>query len=472
MNNGIIVGNSTNGGEKMKNKNVDMLSGSITKGLLSLSIPIMIMNVMQSLFGIVDMTVLGRFADDNAVGAVGACGMLITLCTGLLIGVASGANIIVAKRIGMGDKERVNKAAMTSLLIAVVGGLLLMAVGVIFGGKFLKMTNCPETLLPKAVTYFKLYFLGVPILLFYNFCASILRALGDTKRPMYYLMFGGIIKICFTFIFVSRLGMTVEGVAIATIISNTVVATLTFVTLLKAKNHITLNFKQIKFDIQELKEILLIGIPTGLQSSLYSLANVVITAVVNSFGEAATTGISIANQFDGILSLISCAPAYATMSYVAQNFGAGNIKRIKQTVVRSVLITVSFGASLGALSAMFSGQLSSMISQNPEVIAFSRQKMIIISSTYFLYGISETMGGVLKGLGKPIFPTVVTFAFMFLFRFFWIYVIFPMKPDSLTFLYVVWPIGWSMAIITLLTVYIPLIRKLQIGQNAIKQNLA
>ena len=444
----------------MKAKNVDMLSGSITKGLLSLSIPIMIMNVMQSLFNVIDMTVLRRFSNDNAVGAVGACGMLISLCTGLLIGVASGANIIVAKRIGTGDKQRAERATVTSILFSVVGGLFLMLIGVIFGETFLKMTNCPESLLLLSTLYFKLYFAGVPVILFYNFCCSILRATGDTKRPMYFLILGGILKIAFTFLFVICFGMSVDGVAYATIISNIIISILSLTALLKNKDIISLNFKKAKFDKQELKEILLIGIPTGLQSSLYSFANVVITSVVNSFGEAATTGISIANQFDGILSQISCAPAYATMSYVAQNLGAGNIKRVKRTVICSLLITVSFGASLGSLSAIFSGQLSSIISPNPEIIAYSQQKMVIISSTYFLSGINETMGGVLKGMGKPIFPAFVTFVFMFLLRFFWVYVIYPLNPN-LTFLYAVWPIGWTLAIISLFVVYIPTIRKLQ-----------
>ena len=360
----------------------------------------------------------------------------------------------------MGDKERANRAVMTSLLFSVAGGLFLMFVGVAFGEVFLKMTNCPKSLLSNAALYFRIYFLGVPVILFYNFCASILRAIGDTKRPMYFLILGGILKLVFTFFFIICFDMTVDGVAYSTIISNIIVSILSFVTLIKHNEVVKINFKEIKFDISELKNILFIGIPTGMQSSLYSLANVVITSVVNSFGEAATTGVSIANQFDVILSQISCAPAYATMSYVAQNLGAGNIKRVKQTVVRSIIITVSFGASLGALSAIFSGQLSSIISPNPEIIAYSRQKMIIISSTYFLSGINETMGGVLKGMGRPIFPAVVTFVFMFLLRFFWVYVIFPLCPN-LTFLYAVWPIGWTMAIISLFVLYIPSIKKLQ-----------
>ena len=188
-----------------------MLSGSITKGLLSMSIPIMIMNVMQSLFNIIDMTALRHFADDNAVGAVGACGMLISLCTGLLIGVATGANIIVAKKIGMGDKRQAEKAVMTSILTSIIVGLLLMFVGLAFAEIFLKMTNCPDGLLKNAVLYFRIYFLGVPVMLFYNFCASILRAAGDTKTPLLFLSIAGVINVILNVIFVVVFKMGVKG---------------------------------------------------------------------------------------------------------------------------------------------------------------------------------------------------------------------------------------------------------------------
>lgn len=450
-------------------KVVDMLSGSITKGLLSMAIPIMIMNVMQSLFNIIDMTALRYFADDRAVGAVGACGTLITLCTSLLIGISSGANVIVAKRIGADDKERADKAVMTSILLALTGGFILMIIGVTFAETFLKMTNCPASLLGQATLYFKIYFYGIPIMMLYNFCASILRAIGDTKRPMYFLIFGGIIKAVSTVIFVTVFDMNVEGVALATIVSNLIASALAFCTLLKSKDIIHINFKKIKFDISELKEILFIGIPAGLQSALYSLANVVITTAVNSFGADATTGISIANQFDGILYQISYAPSLATIPYVAQNIGAGNIKRVKQTVIRAVLITTAFGATFGSLSAIFSGQLSSIMSSSRAVIEFSRQKMIIISSTYFICGINEVLGGVLKGMGKPILPTVSTLIFMCLFRFVWVYAIFPHHPN-LTFLYLVWPIGWILSIITLLAAYFPAISKLQKQNSRLEEN--
>lgn len=443
----------------MKRKNVDMLSGSITKGLLALSLPIMIMNVMQSLFNIIDMTVLRVFSDDSAVGAVGASGTLITLCINLLIGISAGANVVVAKRIGSGDKDRVNKATMTAILTSIVGSIILLVIGAVFAETFLKMTNCPESLLPKATSYFRIYFYGIPLLMLYNFCAAILRATGDTKRPMYFLILGGIIKVVFTLLFVTAFNMDVEGVAIATNISSFVISMLAFYTITKS-DQLHIDFRKMRFYASELKEMLFIGIPAGIQSSLYALANVVITTAVNSFGADATTGISIANQFDGIMYQISYAPSLAVIPYVAQNIGAGNIKRVKKSVISGILITVAFGASFGFLSAIFSAQLSSIMSTTPAVIKYSQQKMIIISSTYFICGINEVMGGVLKGMGKPIIPTVATFIFMCVLRFVWVYGIFPFCPN-LTFLYLVWPIGWILSIITLLIAYFPAISKLQ-----------
>ena len=439
---------------------VDMLSGPITKGLLSMAIPIMIMNVMQSLFNITDMTVLRIFSDESAVGAVGACGTLITLCTSLLIGLSAGANVVIARHIGARDKERTNRAAMTALLIAVSGGFLLTVVGVTFSETFLRWMNCPDSLLQQATLYFEILFYSMPLQMLYNFCASILRAIGDTKRPMYFLILGGIIKACCTVLFVAVFGMSVEGVALATILSNMVASGLALMAILKSKESVHIDFKQVQFDCTELKNILFIGVPAGLQSAMYSFANVIIASVVNKFGADATTGIAIANQFDGILYQIVYAPSLATIPYIAQNIGAGNIVRVRKVVTRAVLITAAFGMSFGSLSAIFSRQLSSIMSSSPAVIEFSRQKMIIVSSTYFICGINEVLGGVLKGMKKPIYPAVSTLVFMCLLRFVWVYAIFPYHPN-LTFLYLVWPIGWILSIVTLLVIYFPSISKLQ-----------
>lgn len=227
----------------LKKGNVNMLSGSIFIGLISLTIPIMIMNVMQNMFNLIDMMILGKFANDAAVGAIGTCSVLISLCTGLFIGVSTGANVVVAKSIGIGNKEHTEKAIGTAVLFSIVGGGILLVIGVSFAEVFLRLINCPESLISEAALYFKLYFLGVPMLLLYNFCASILRAGGDTKRPLYYMLIGGVVKVTLNYICVAVFDMTVAGVGIATIVSNTVMCGFAFHALLKNKNETIFRWK-------------------------------------------------------------------------------------------------------------------------------------------------------------------------------------------------------------------------------------
>lgn len=444
-------------------REVNMLSGSIVKGLLTIALPIMVMNVVQSLFNIIDMTILKSYdaGGGSAVGAVGACGTLISLITGLLIGCSTGANVVIARYIGQGDEEHVEKAVGTSLLLSGVGGILLLVIGVSFAEIFLKWTNCPDKLLNEAVLYFRLYFAGVPILMIYNFCAAILRSAGDARRPMIFLTLGGIIKIILTYVFVAVLDMAVAGVAFATIISWTFSAVLGISALIRNKGILKLKANRIRFYKYEIEKVLKIGVPAGLQQALYSVANVIITATVNSFGPEATTGISIANNFDGILYQISVATSLAVMPYVSQNVGKGNIKRATQAVTRGIGITVGLGLTFGMLSAIFSAELSSIMSSDPVVIAYSQQKMIIISSTYFICGINEIMGAALRGMGRPTIATISTLIFMCAIRFVWVYLVFP-HFRNLTFLYLIWPIGWVLSIITLLFFYVPTVRKLKV----------
>ncbi len=444
----------------MKSKSVDVFEGSIFKGLLALTIPIMVMNVAQSLFNLLDMAVLRIFGFEQAVGAVGACGMLITLCTSLLIGIAAGANVVIARHMGAGNKARAEAAINTSIIFAFCAGLALMVIGTVFARDFLVMTNCPRALLDDAALYFRIYFYGLPIQMLYVFFASVLRALGDTKRPMYFLLIGGVCKLVLTVLLLQTAFGGVVSVALATVSANLVACVMAFISVVKNKNVEVLRIKKLRLDFSELKAILYNGIPAGIQSSLYAFANVIITTVVNSFGEAATTGVSIANQFDGILYQISLAPSLAIIPYVAHNMGAGNYDRLKKTMLCGIAITVAFGASLGSLSAIFSRELSYIVSSSPEVVAFSMQKMVIVSSTYFICGINEVLGGALKGMGRPVSPTVTSLVFLCLLRFAWVYFVFPLCPN-LTFLYLVWPIGWLLSGITLLAVFAFSISKVQ-----------
>ncbi len=449
-------------------KEVDMLKGSIMKGVLAIAIPIMIMNVLQSLFNIIDMTILKLYDTDGgySVGAVGAVGTLFSFITGLAVGIAAGANVVIAKYIGMGDKESVDKSVGTALVFSVLCGVVLLIIGVSFAEFFLGLVNCPTKFFDKAVLYFRLCFLGMPFFTFYNFAAAVLRSSGDTRRPMIYLTIGGVIKIALTFLLVGVFKMEIVGVSISTILAWVITSVLEGVVLVRDGGVVMVNFKKLKIYGKQLKEMLIIGVPTGLQQALYSVANLVIVGAVNTYGSDeitkanASTGVSIANNFDGILYQIATAPALAVMPYVSQNVGAKNMKRAKESIYKGIIITLLFGGLLGALSAIFSAQLSSIMTSNPEIIKFSQQKMMLVSSTYFICGINEILGAGLKGMGKPVVPMVATMIFLCGIRFPWVWFVYPLFPN-LTFLYTIWPIGWVLSIITVLCFLIPTTKKLQ-----------
>lgn len=442
----------------MKTKNIDMLSGSITKGLLALMMPIVIMNAVQNIFGIVDMMVLGNFVGDTAVGAVGACTMLINLCTSLLIGVAAGANIVIAKHMGEQKSTSTEKAVGTAMILAIVGSITLAVMGVLFAKPLLQLTKCPTALLDDAALYFRLYFLGVPFLMLYIFAAAILRAIGDTKRPMYFLLLASGTKMLLNMLFIRIFNMNVDGAGWATILSNGAACTLCIVAL--GRSMLGFRFRNMQFDAAEMRAILHLGIPTGLQNACYALANVAIATAVNGFGKDATTGISIANQIDGVLYYICCCPALAASPYIAQNVGARNVGRVKKALGRSIGITAILGGTLGILFAVFSRELSSLMTDSQAVIRFSSEKMIVACTTYFICGINEVLSGALRGLGKPVVPAIATLVFLCLLRFVWVYAIFPFC-QSIWFLYLVWPMGWTLSVGLLFLVYFPNISRLQ-----------
>ena len=445
----------------MAKREVNMLSGSIFRGLLTVTLPIMVMNVLQSLYNIIDMAMLKTGnAGGLSAGAVGVSGSLITTITGLLIGISAGNTVVIARAIGRGDRERVQRSIGTSILFAILGGAFLSVVGIAMAPLFMQMVNCPEALITSAVLYFRLYFLGVPLLMLYNFGAGILRAAGDTRRTMVYSMTGGAIKVFLTFLFVVLLKLDVLGVGLATILSWVYMCFMVLRAIVKNEGTVTLKKKHIRIYGSELREMLFIGVPTGAQQALYSVANVIIMAAVNTFGPLATTGISIANTFDGLIYQLVMAPTYAVMPYVSQNVGNKNMKRAMGAVARGMLITLAVGGVFGSLSAIFSTQLGSLMSNDPEVLEFARQKMVLISSMYFLCAINETLGVSLKGMGRPIVPMVCTMIFMCAIRFPWVYFVFPLVP-SLTFLYLVWPIGWVTSAITLCFFFFPTVRRLR-----------
>ena len=459
----------------LRRKDVNMLEGSIIKGLLAMALPIMLANVIQSMYNIIDMRVLKQFdpGDGLAIGAVSACSNLNSLITSLVIGISTGSNVIVARYIGRKDPESRDRAMHTALAFSIVAGIVLAGTGILGAPYFLTWTNCDPVLLPDAVLYFRMYFAGVPVLLLHNFLASFLRATGDSQRLMATSLTGGAVKVAATFLFVGGIRLGILGVSFATLVSWFVYLGLDLRVLLpKDRAGVRVRPREIRFHKKEMGEILRVGIPAGLQQALYSVANVIIVSTVNTFGKEATAGLGIANQYDNILYQICTAVTVSVMPYVSQNIGAGNVKRAKQAMLRGFCITLCLAGGLGTMSAIFSRQLAGFMSGDPLVIAHAREKMIIISSTYFICGIDRMIGQSLRAMGKPMAATISTMIWMCAFRFFWVYVVYPYLPQgNLTSLYLVWPIGWVLSIVTLLCIFFPTVKKLDkkvaLGKNAI-----
>ena len=444
-----------------KNNDVNMLSGSITKGLIAICAPVMIMNVIQSLFSLVDMAVLKAFDTDGmAVGAVGVCTSMITLITNLVVGIAAGANVVIARYIGQQHHRHVDRAVGTAITFSVVAGIALGVLGVVFAQPLLRIINCPQELFDGAVLYFRLYFAGVPILLLYNFASNAMRASGNSRVIMIISLVGAGVKLVATYVFTGFLRLGITGVALGTITSWCAYAGLSVLYLLRNHGTVRLYRQRLGFHKPELPYILRIGIPSGIQMGLFAVANVAITAAVNDFGPQASTGISIANTFDGILYYICTAASLAVMPYVSQNIGAGNVDRAAKSVRKSILLTLVIGVGFGALAVIFSRQMAGLMTDDPVVVDYACQKMVIISSTYFICGICDIFAAALRGMGKSVFPTVVALIFMCGLRFAWVYLVFPHFPN-MTFLYFVWPLSWVACIVSMLFVYFPTKKQLK-----------
>lgn len=453
----------------MRRNEVNMLSGSIVKALFTISLPIMIMNIINSLFNIIDMTILKSFSPEDSfvVGAVGICGTPTSLIINFAIGLSIGANAVIARYIGANDHERTEKAVGATVFFSLVCGFAMLVLGVLLSKDVLVLVGCADELLADATLYFRLYFLGIPLFILYTFLTAIFRSVGDTRRPMLYIITGGAAKIMLTYVFVGIFNMSIIGVALSTIISWLITAALLLITLIRSDFAVKLYLSRIRFYHKEILNIIKIGLPAALQNACYSIANVSVAAEANSFGAAATTGVSIANNYDSVLYNITYSPSLAVLPFMSQNIGAGNVKRAKKAVWRGILIATSLGLFFGSLSAIFSGQLSSIMSSNPDVIRFSQQKMILISPLYLLNGISQIFCEGLRVMKKPVVPTIYSFLFYFALRLVYIYLVFPMlrEYNNLSLLYLAWPISWISAIIFLLSFYLPTAKKFKLPEQ-------
>ncbi|MFR8549022.1 MAG: MATE family efflux transporter [Lachnospiraceae bacterium] len=426
----------------MQEQKIDMLHGPLAGKLLVFTLPIMLSGILQLLFNAADIIVVGRFAGSNALAAVGSNGALINLIVNVLVGLSVGAAVAVAFYYGAREMEQVKETIHTSIAISLLGGVICAAVGFFASGLLLEMMDTPENIIGLAKVYLKIYFLGFPAMSLYNFGSAILRSLGDTKRPLYYLIIGGIINVILNLILVIVFHLDVAGVAIATVVSQTISAALTVRHMMHMEPEIALEPAKIRISGPKLRRIMKVGIPAGIQSTIFSLSNVLIQSSVNSFGELAVAGNSAASNIEGFVYISMNSFYQAAQTFTSQNVGGRKYERINKVFLNCLAMVVVTGLVLGWGAYFFGEQLLGIyLPDDADAIRYGLARMGIIATTYFLCGIMDVLSGMLRGMGESMLPMVVSMIGSCLLRVVWIYTIFA-ADRTLPVLYLSYPVTW------------------------------
>lgn len=432
-----------------KNYQMDMCSGPILKKMLMFSLPLMASGVLQLLFNAADVIVVGRFAGDNSMGAVGSTSALINLFTNLFVGLSIGVNVIVARAHGAKDSAVLHDAVHTSVLLSFISGVILAVVGYFLAPEMLIMMNATEAQLPLAVLYLRIYFLGMPAAMVYNFGAAILRAVGDTKRPLYFLSIAGVLNVILNLIFVIPLKMDVAGVALATVISQCLSAGMTVFCLVKEDSDIHLDLKCLRIKSYVLFSVFRVGLPAGFQGIIFSLSNVVIQSSINLFGDTVISGSAAGASVEGFIYMAMNTFYQAAISFTSQNMGAGKYDRIKKILLNALLCVTVTGIIIGWSAYIFGRPLLSIYSQTSEVIDAGMVRLSVIVTTYALCGAMDVMVGMLRGLGYAIIPMVVSLIGACGLRLLWIATVFQIPQFHNVFtVYLSYPISWAITLMT------------------------
>lgn len=445
---------------------MDMCSGSVLKKMLLFSLPLMASGVLQLLFNAADVIVVGRFAGDISMGAVGSTSSLINLFTNLFVGLSVGVNVIVARAHGAGDYNLLHDSVHTAMLVSVISGTVLAVLGFILAPELLVLMNATEAQLPLAVLYLRIYFLGMPACMTYNFGAAILRAVGDTKRPLYFLTTAGAVNVLLNMLFVIVFKMDVAGVALATVISQLISAGLVVLCLTKDDSAIHLDIRKLKIKSKILFSFFKIGLPAGFQGVIFSLSNVVIQSSVNLFGDTVISGNSAAASIEGFIYMAMNTFHQAAISFTGQNVGAGRYDRINKILKSALLCVAVTGLATGWISYLFGRPLLGIYSNTSEVIDAGMVRLSVIVTTYAVCGMMDVMVGMLRGLGYAVMPMIVSLLGACGLRILWIATVFRIPDYHNVFtVYLSYPISW------LLTLLAHLICFAVIWKRIKKQNL-
>ena len=420
---------------------IDMLNGPVLPRLLSFALPLMLSSMLQLTFNAADVIVVGRFEGDAALAAVGAPGSLINLLVNLFLGLSVGANVVVAQCCGAGDYRQTGEAVHTAVALSLVGGVLVGVFGFLLAGPLLGLMSTPAEVLPLATSYMRIYFLGMPANMLYNFGAAILRAIGDTRRPLAYLTLAGVVNVVLNLLFVIAFHMGVSGVALATIISQLISATLVTLCLIRTDGAIHLDVRRIRLHPDKVWRIARVGLPAGLQGMVFSLSNVLIQSTVNSFGKSAVAGNTTASNLEGYIYVAMNSIHQGAITFTGQNVGARKYDRISKVCAASLVAVTGIGLALGGFLMLAKGWLFRIYTNDDAVIAAAGLRSGIIAPTYFLCGMMEVMVGLLRGMGSSVTPMVVSILGACVLRIVWILTIYPLNP-TLPTLYLSYPVSW------------------------------
>lgn len=422
---------------------MDMCNGPLLKKIILFAIPLMLSGVLQLLFNAADVIVVGRFTGNEALAAVGSTSSLINLLINLFVGVSVGANVLLGKHIGARDEESASKTVHTAVTFSLVVGIAMIFVGFFLSRPLLELMGTPEDVINLSVLYMRIYFVGMPAFMFYNFGAALLRAVGDTKRPLYFLTLAGIINVIFNLIFVIVFHMGVAGVALATIISEGISAFLVFLCLKGADGVLHLDHRSLSFHKDVAIQMMKIGLPAGLQGCIFSVSNVLIQSSVNSFGSIAMAGNTASANLEGFVYNAMNSLYQTSLSFTSQNMGAKKYKRVDKILIECLVIVMIVGIVMGGGAYLIGTSLLSIYSSDPQVISYGLLRMSLICVPYFLCGMMDVFVGSLRGMGYSVMPMLVSLTGACLFRIVWIFTIFATNR-SLFVLYFSYPVSWAL----------------------------
>lgn len=446
----------------MTKNNMDMTSGNLFKKIIIYSIPIILTSVLQLLYNACDLMIVGKFAENGteALAAVGGTGALINLITSLFIGLSIGASVSYARSIGRQDYERANRVVHTAIIVSLLASVIITIVGMLCTRTLLLWMKCPENVIDLSTLYVQIYFGGTIFNLLYNFIAALVRANGDTRRPLYVLVVSGLANVIFNLIFVLLFNMSVDGVAAATVISQAISAVAMVVILIKEKGPLNFSIKKLSFDKEIFKEMVVIGLPSGIQSSFFSISNMTIQSAVNSFGDIVMSGNSAAASLEGFVYVSMNSIHQATLNFTGQNYGAKKYDNIKKTLIYSLLLVLVVGEVLGIMFYVLGPWLLQLYTSEPVVIDYALNRMQFVCAIYALCGLMDILVGAMRGLGYSFVPMIVSLVGVCAFRVFWVNVVFNNNP-TLTTLYISYPISWVITAVVLAISFIIVFKKIK-----------